>query len=325
MMGLAMQSLQQSKDLKVLTLSFLTSLPFAYFGTAILLIMAYLVQPALLSPMLLLMILRQAAPLGLVVIGQSVCMRVLSLDLSVGGVVVGVSYLLTSGIIGASEPVLLAISLLFGVFVGLVNAIFITRIRASSVIVTMATAMIIIGVVLALSQFHAPGEAPSLLKFLGQQRIGSVPVAVVVWIGLLIPVALFLRISVFGRFVVALGANPTAARVSGLPYVQIVMLTHVGSSLFAVLSGWLLVGFVGMGNVNLGADLALNSLTAVILGGVTFGAGRGGLLGPAIAAFLLTFSLNFLTSIGLGEPGKLMLQGTIIALAAIGYTSKRQM
>jgi len=302
---------------------FFLNLPFAYLGTALLLLFAYFTRPTLLSPLLLLLIVRQAAPLGIAVIGQSICMRVLSLDLSIGGVIVAVSYILTSGALPYSEPVLIAICIFFGLAVGATNAFFITRLRASSVIVTLAMAMILTGVVISLGQFYAPGDAPEVLKFIGQKRIGIFPIALFVWLGVLIPAALFLRFSVFGRYVDAIGANPNAAWASGIPYIRVVTMVHILSSLFAVFSGLLLVGFVGVGSMDIGGDLALNSLAAVILGGVTFGAGKGGVLGPAVAAFMLTFSFNLLTSLGLGEPGKLMIQGAIIAVAAMVYASRR--
>ena len=101
-----------------------------------------------------------------------------------------------------------------------------------------------------------------------------------------------------------------------------IFVAYVLSSLFAVFSAFLLVGFVGFGSLSLGSDLALNSLAAVILGGVTFGSGRGGMLGPAVAAFMLMFSFNLLTSFGLGEPGKQRAQGAILVLAAIAYASR---
>jgi len=81
---------------------------------------------------------------------------------------------------------------------------------------------------------------------------------------------------------------------------------------------------VGKGSITLGQDLALNSLAAAILGGVTFGRSKGGMAGPAVAAFMLTFLFNFLTSLGLGEPGRLMLQGAIIAVAALAYSLKNR-
>jgi ribose transport system permease protein len=292
------------------------SVPFAYAGTAALLAFAYVTRPTLVSPVLLLLIVRQAAPLAIAVLGQSLCMRVLSLDLSVGGVILAVSYILTSGILKFPEPVLLIICVLFGAAVGAANAFFITRIRASSVIVTLATALILSGVVFSLSQLRAPGEAPAILRYVGQTRIGIVPISPLVWLALFVPVALFLRMSVFGRYVDAIGANPRAALMSGIPYVRIVTIVHILSSLLAVFSGFVLIGFVGAGSLDIGRDLPLSSLVAVILGGVTFGSGRGGSLGPAVAAFMLTFSFNLLTSLGIGEPGKLMLQGAIIALAA---------
>ncbi|WP_315743414.1 ABC transporter permease [Bradyrhizobium sp. SZCCHNR1075] len=299
-------------------------LPFAYAALAILLCTSYLVRPALLSPLLLLLIARQAAPLGIAVIGQSLCMRVLSLDLSIGGVIVGVSYILTSGLLPFSEPVLLLICLAFGTSVGLINAFFITRLRASSVIVTLAMTMIVSGVVVSFSQLRSPGDAPMLLRQIGQLRVGVFPVALLVWLGLLMPAAIFLRVSVLGRYIDAIGANPQAAWVSGIPYVRVVTIVHVLSSLFAVFSGFLLIGFVGVGSMDIGRDLALNSLAAVILGGVTFGSGKGGVLGPTVAALMLTFSFNLLTSLGLGEPAKLMLQGTIIGVAAAAYSARRQ-
>ncbi|PHR25452.1 MAG: ABC transporter permease [Hoeflea sp.] len=302
----------------------LISLPFAYTAMVILLIVAYFMRPSLLTPMLLLLIARQAAPLGIAVLGQSLCMRVLSLDLSAGGVVVGVSYILTSGLLPYPEPVLMLIAVAFGIAVGLLNAFFITRLRASSVIVTLAVTMVITGVAVAFSQLRSPGDAPEILTELVRFKIGIVPVVLVIWAALLIAVAVFIRKSVFGRYVDAIGANPRAAWVSGIPYVRVVTIVHVMSSLFAVFAGFLLIGFVGVGSMDLGRDLALNSLAAVILGGVTFGSGKGGVLGPTVAALMLTFTFNLLTSLGLGEPAKLMLQGIIIGAAAAAYSVQRK-
>jgi ribose transport system permease protein len=309
---------QRSKAL----LNWLVGLPVAYVGTAVLILCAGFARPNLLQPFLLMLILRQAAPLGVAVLGQSLCIRILSLDLSFGGVAMAASYILTSGLLPYSEPVLVLLCVALGLAVGATNAFFITRLRASSVIVTLAMVLILSGVVTAFTQFRAPGEAPEFLRYIGQTRIGILPLAVVVWVALLIPAAFFLRRSVFGRYLDVIGANPRAAWASGVPYVKVVYAAHILSSLFAVLSAFLLLGFVGFGSLNIGSDLALNSLAAVILGGVTFGSGRGGVLGPAVASFMLMFIFNLLTSFGLGEPGKQMAQGAIIALAAIVYSAR---
>jgi ribose transport system permease protein len=303
--------------------SALRNLPYFYVGAVALVLIAGLVQPNLLQPFLLLLILRQAAPLGIAVLGQSICIRLLSLDLSFGGVAMAVSYIMTSGFLALPEATLIAICLVFGVAVGAANAFFITRLRASSVIVTLAMTMILGGVVTAFSQLRAPGDAGEILRYFGQTRIGGLPIAVLVWLGLTMCLALFMRSAVFGRYVEAIGANPRAALASGIPYIKVMFVGHIMSSLFAVLSALLLLGILGVGSLSIGSDLALNSLAAVILGGVTFGSGRGGVLGPTVAAFMLLFCFNFLTSLGLGEPVKQMAQGAIIAIAAIAYAGSR--
>jgi ribose transport system permease protein len=300
------------------------ALPPAYAGMALLLLLAALLRPQLLSAMLLPLIARQAAPLGLAVMGQSLVMRARSIDLSSGGVIVAVSYLLTSGYFPVSDAVAMALCVALGLVVGLVNGVLIVRARASAMIVTLAVSMILTGIVVALSQFRAPGDAPEFLRELARQRVLGLPVPVLVWLAALLPAALLLKRTVFGRTLDAVGGNPQAAALSGLPYLRVIFVGHVVSALISVLCGFILVGFVGKGSITLGQDLALNSLAAAILGGVNFGNGRGGMLGPAVAAFMLTFLFNFLTSLGLGEPGRLMLQGAIIATAALAYSLNRR-
>jgi ribose transport system permease protein len=281
-------------------------------------------RPQLLSLMLLPLIVRQAAPLGLAVISQSLVMRARSIDLSSGGVIVAVSYILTSGFFPVSEGVAMLMCVLLGLLVGAVNGVLIVRARASSMIVTLAAAMILSGIVVALSQFRAPGDAPEFLRELARMRLLGVPVPVLVWLAVLVPAAILLKLTVFGRYLDAVGSNPQAAALSGIPYLRVIFFGHVVSALISVLCGFILVGFVGVGSITLGQDLALNSLAAAILGGVNFGNGKGGMAGPAVAAFMLTFLFNFLTSLGLGEPGRLMLQGAIIALAALVYSLRNR-
>ena len=305
-------------------IAFFAGVPPAYTGTAILLIIAAVIRPQLLSLALLPLILRQAAPLGLAVVGQSLVMRARSLDLSSGGVIVVVSYILTSGYFPVSHVVAMLMCILLGLLVGAINGALIVWARASAVIVTLAMAMILLGIVIALSQFRAPGDAPEFLSDLATRRLMGIPIPVLLWFAVAIPAALLLRFTVFGRYLDAVGANPQAAALSGIPYLRVIFLGHVASALISVLCGFVLVGFVGAGSTTLGQDLPLNSLAAVILGGVNFGNGRGGMAGPAAAAFMLTFLFNFLTSLGLGEPGRLMLQGAIIAIAALGYSLRNR-
>jgi ribose transport system permease protein len=201
----------------------------------------------------------------------------------------------------------------------MINGILITKFRGSAVIVTIAMTIIFVGVVVAFSRYTPPEEVPHLVRSLGSGRLGNVPIALLIWVAFVIPSALALRTTVFGKYVDAVGSNPSAAAVSGIPYLKVIFLVHVLSGLTAAVGGLLLAGFVGMGSTDtgIGQDMVLNSLAAVILGGVTFGGGKGRIFGPAVGAFMLTFVFNFLTSFGFEESGKLMMQGLIIVIAAL--------
>ena len=184
--------------------------------------------------------------------------------------------------------------------------------------------IILVGVVVAMSNYSQPGEVPQILRTFGSEDIFGFPISPLVLFAFALPTALALRFTVFGRYLTAVGANPQAAALSGIPYLRVVFIAHVISALWATAGGLLLAGFVGMGSTTLGQDLVLNSIAAVILGGINFGGGSGGTLGPLVGAFMLTFLFNFLNSFGMGEPAKYMMQGAVIAIAALIYAiSKR--
>ena len=292
----------------------------AYYGTALLLIAAFIFRPMLLSEAFFWVILRQAAPLGMVVLGQSMVMRCLSIDLSIGGTVLAVNYIASGPYLSAYPGYLIVLACLgLGSIIGAINGALITRFRGSAVIITLAMTIISIGVVVAFARYTPPGDVPSLIRYFGSGRFGRIPIAPVIWIGFVIPAALALRRTVFGRYLDAVGSNSNAAAFSGIPHLRVIFLTHVFSGLTAAIGGLLLAGFVGTGSTDagIGQDMILNSIAAVILGGVTFGGGRGRILGPAVGAFMLTFVFNFLTSFGFEESGKLMMRGIIIAVAAM--------
>ena len=307
-------------------LSWTWNLSPAYFGTALLLFAALIFRPMLLSGVFFWVILRQAAPLGMVVLGQSMAMRCRSIDLSIGGTILAANYIASSPYLSGWPGYLIVFTCLFlGVIIGTINGVLITRFRGSAVIVTLAMTIIFVGIVVALARYTPPGEVPSLIRYFGSGRFGRAPAAPLIWIGFVVPTALVLRHTVFGKYVDAVGSNPDAAAVSGIPYLRVIFLVHVFSGLASAIGGLLLAGFVGMGTTDagIGQDLILNSLAAVILGGVTFGSGNGRIVGPAVGAFMLTFIFNFLTSFGFDESGKLMMQGGIIAFAALIDASKK--
>lgn len=298
----------------------------AYWGTAMLLIAAWIFRPMLLSEAFFLVILRQAAPLGMLVLGQCIVIRCRSIDLSIGGIILAANYIASSAYLRSwPDYGIIMACIILGLMIGTVNGVLITRFRGSAVIITLAMSIVFVGVVVALARFTPPGDVPLLIRNLGSGRIGGFPVAPMIWIGFILPAASVLRWTVFGRYVDAVGANPHAAAISGIPHLKVMFIAHILSGFTAAIGGLLLAGFVGKGTTDagIGQDLVLNSLAAVILGGVNFGGGTSRICGPAVGAFMLTFLFNFLTSFGFDESGKLMMQGLIIGIAALVERMKK--
>lgn len=303
----------------------LTLLPPAFWGLVAICVFAAFTQPQFLSLPFLMILLRQAAPLGIAALGQTFVVANRSLDLSIGATIAFVNLIVSHAMWNGYHPaIVVTVALSAGLVIGLVNGILVTVLRASAVVVTLGTAAIVTGIGFLYSG-GAPGNAmPELIKWLGRGRIDVVPVSGLIWAAFAVLTFILLRRLTLGRYIFAAGDNPSAATYSGIPVNTTLLVSHVLSGLFAASGGLILSGLIGVGSLNLGADYVLSSIAAVILGGAVFGGGAGGAIGTVFGTALLVMVLNLLTVFGVTEPGKLIVQGLIIAVAAIIYQQGRR-
>lgn len=296
----------------------LLAAPPAVPGLALVLAALLVLQPAALSPEYMSILLRQAAPLGLLALGQSLAIMNRSLDLSVGGVIALVNVVLASSLVsGGPGWVTIAAPLAIGATVGLANGFLVAKIRASAVIATLGVGLALSGLSLVLSQGAPGGSVLSGLTDFARLRLAGIPSAALIWLLLTALAAAALRFTSWGLSTYAYGNAPRVARLSGLPTVRILVLGHVLSGLCAGLAGLMLTGYIGTGTLHLGQDLVLASIAAAILGGVSFAGGRGGPLGVAAGALLIILLGAALTILGVGASGKLIVTGAVVAGAAI--------
>jgi len=301
------------------------NLPPSVYVVAVLLVLSIYLVPVLTKLPFQMVILRQAAPIGLVVCAQVLVMRIKSIDLSVGGVFILMNYLVTSSTLSGLHPIAaLAVTLGVAILIGAINGFFVAWLRASAVVVTLAMGAILLGVVLFLSSGRPPGSAGEFVRFLGVGKLGLIPIAVIIWLVIAVLLEIFLRLSVYGRFVRVIGSNPTAAGLSGVPVAKTMFFTHVLAAALAGLGGILLAGYIGMGSVKIGTDIVMTSIAGVILGGITFGGGRKSIFGAVLAAYALAYIFNLMTALKFGEPSKLIVQGIVIfvASAIASYNAK---
>ena len=298
----------------------LLKIPPACYVFLILVICLWAVRPHMLNINIMGIFIRQIVPLGILVLGQLLVMRVKSIDLSGGGVILLINYFISSGLFaGASIAFFIFIALLTGLTVGLLNGIMVGWRRASAVIVTLAVSIILIGIVQFLSSGKPPGDVPSLFNDIYNTKLWLIPTPVIFWLILTIMLWLFLSRTVFGKYVASIGASPEAAYFSGVPVERTVILAHTLAGLMTAIAALVQTASIAVGSVRLGLDLPILAVAATILGGVMFGRGAGGVWGPFFG--VLSFALLFvgMTVFGIDEPGKLIVQGAIILMAAIFY------
>lgn len=294
--------------------------PPAYYVFAALLIVLWVARPNMLNVNVLGIFMRQVAPLGVLVLGQLLVMRVKSIDLSAGGVILLINYFISSNLFpGASLTFFIVLALATGTLVGLVNGLMIGKRRVSAVITTLAVSIILVGIVQFLSSGKPPGDVPKVFNDIYNMKLGPLPAPVIFWFVLTLAMAGFLSRTVFGRYVTSVGESATAAHFAGVPVERTVIVAHTIAGFIAGIAALVQTASIAVGSVRVGLDLPILAVAATILGGVVFGRGEGGVWGPFFG--VLSFALLFvvMTTFGIGEPGKLIAQGLIILLAAIFY------
>ncbi|MBV8174840.1 MAG: ABC transporter permease [Verrucomicrobia bacterium] len=230
--------------------------------------------------------------LALVTFGQT--MVILSggggIDLSVGGIV-SLSGLLIGLLIKQAVPIFIAgvAGLLSGGILGSLNGLIITRLKLLPLIVTLGTFYAYNGLALALTGGAPISGLPSSFGMLGQSAVLAIPLHTLVFV---VPVFLIMTFILsqtpLGRWIYAIGGNEQACRLVGLPVDLIRLGTYTLSGMLAALAGLVADSWLLSARPNIGDNLELLSLTAVLLGGTSIFGGSGGLTGSFIAVLFFT-------------------------------------
>ncbi|MGW8884131.1 ABC transporter permease [Streptomyces sp. NPDC055749] len=290
-----------------------------YALLAVLLAALALTDPGFYEPDRFLAFVKRAAPLVILAAGQYLVIVCGEFDLSVGAVV-------TAGVVVAAElygsfpdaPWLLvtAILLLAGALAGLVSGLITTLLRVPSFITTLGMMLILEGAVFFWTGGSPHGALPTAFRQLGRgSAFGWLPWAVLVCLatGLL---AVRLMRSDFGRTLLATGDSERAAALSGVRVVRTRTIAFVLSGAAAALAAVLVGGFSGV-SAQAGRGYEFEAITAVVLGGVVLGGGRGSVVGAMAGAFSLQALFTLLNLQGVSGALESTVQGVIV-IAAVG-------
>ncbi len=278
------------------------------------------------SPRHVLNVVRQAAPLGLVAIGQTLVLLMSGIDLSVGAVMSMVNIVCASTMSGESANIPLAIvfSLLLSMLIGLINGVIIAQFRMPAFLVTMAMSTIVQGSYFIYTQGSPKGGIADSFRVISDGWVADIlPVALIIWVSVWIVCSLVLYKTSFGRRFYFTGANPRAATLSGLPAKRITISAYVLCSLMAGLAGLILSAFIGVASTGAGDAYTTNSIAATVIGGTSFAGGVGTLEGTFPGVLITSFLQSILTMLNFPEAGKNISQGLIIAVMVAFNLRKR--
>ncbi len=264
--------------------------------------------------------LRVTAFLIIVAAGQTMVVLTGGIDISVAG---------TIGLAGVVGGVLvtnmgefpgIALTLLITALVGLVNGLGAVVLRLPPLVMTLATLSIIQGGLLIYNAGNPVSGNSPFLTHLSNDSLWKIPMPVIVALVVIAVGVFLLRRTTYGRGVYAVGNNPRAAALSGVPTALVQISTYMLSSLCAGITGLLLLGWTGYSYLNMGDPYLLTSIAAVVVGGTSILGGRGSLVGTVLGALLLNILVNILVVEKIPEAGRIMIQGALILALLIVYS-----
>ncbi len=279
-------------------------------------------------------VLRQTSINGILAIGMTFVILTRGIDLSVGSVaalagVVAASLATTSSagmVAGGPYPAVIAIlaGLAAGMACGSVSGAIVARFGVPAFVVTLG----MLSAARGLTLIYAGGRPiPNLteeFRWIGTGSIWGIPVPIFLLLGTFAIAHFVLTQTRFGRHVYAVGGNPHAAKVSGLPLRRIRFSVYVISGALAGLAGMVLAARTGSGLPQAGIAYELDAIAAVVIGGTSLAGGVGRVTGTLIGALLIGVMNNGLDLLGVESYYQQVIKGILIVAAVMLDQSKNK-
>lgn len=292
-----------------------TMLPIIIVAAAII---VSFIQPQFASVDNLINLSRQMMPLLILAMGQTFAIISGGLDLSIAAVM-SLSGVVGVLVMGAYGPVVgVIVMLLVGIIMGSISGLIIAWFRASPLVVTLGMLSVAQGLALIMSGGLPIYDVNQV--YADAVGFGSwLMVPITVWIGIFCAIvsALVLKHTVFGRYVYAIGSSLSAASKSGINVRLNTVMVYAASGLCAAIGGVVLTAWVGSAQPVAAPNLTLESLAAVVLGGVALTGGSGKVRQVIYGVIVLSMLSNVMNMIGVSAYYQTLAIGIVIILAVV--------
>jgi len=263
-------------------------------------------------------LLLNATILVLVATGQSLVVITRNVDLSVGSTLGISAFAAGTYLHGGGNPVVaIFLAVLLGVGCGLVNGLLVSLGQVPALVVTLGTLYIIRGIdsIWVGSRQITAADLPGSFVDFGSGGISAVPYLALIALAVLLVTAYYLKHFGSGRELYALGSNPEAARLAGIPVRKRILTAYVVCGGLAGLAGAMYLARFGSVDSSTSTGYELTVVSAVVVGGVVFTGGSGSVYGAALGALLLTSINSVLPALGVSSVWVLAINGILLILA----------
>ncbi len=261
-------------------------------------------------------VLRQSALLFLLASGLTLVILTAGLDLSVGANV-ALSACLAATLIKGTGSIAIGVvaGLSSGLLIGLVNGLLITWIRIPPFIATYGMLWILHGITYWFMKGETIHGFPPAFRAIGSGYWLGIPVPVYLMGVFLLMGLVFAQRTRWGQEIYAVGANPEAARLSGVPVKSRLVLVYAVSGAMAGLASLIFLARLNSAEGDIGESLTLPAIAAVLIGGTSLFGGVGSMLGTLIGALILTLVLNGMNLLAINANWQPVVTGVIVVLA----------
>jgi ribose transport system permease protein len=276
-------------------------------------IVCVLLVPDFASQTNMINILKRAVPLGLVAIGQTFAIVGGSLDLSVDIAISAIAVLTSITLAGRVENVIpaIALALTAGAAIGLVNGLIVTKLRINAFIATLGTKLILQGILFSNFDNFA-GKVPSEFDVLAYGTMGGIPIGVILMFALVLLAFVALRMTKFGHHLYAVGGNQEISRLSGVRTDRVLIIAHILCGLGAAVAAIFIVSLLRSGGPHVGDGYDLDSISAVVVGGVPLFGGRGGVFGTLAGVVIVAILSNIFNILNVGAFAQQVVSGIVL-------------
>jgi ribose transport system permease protein len=283
-----------------------------------------ILYPGFLDPANVNNMIAQVTPVGIVALGMTFVIIGGGFDLSVSSIFAGASVMFAS--LANNMPLVPAfvLTVLLGVACGVVNGLVITVIKVNPFIATLSTSSLFAGGTYMYSK-NLPilAENPGF-GTLGTGKFGPVWITVFILAGLIIVAAVVLSRTIYGRVVFAVGGNPEAARLAGMRVRAVNVSTYMITGACAAIAGMITASQINVGQPTLGANITLDAIAIVIIGGTSLMGGEGSIWRTVVGLAIWAMITNLFSSLALSTGARLLMVGLIVLIAvAMDSLSRR--